>query len=109
MRGMHQIRSTSGKMTRAAVAKESKDYQLYMQITCLEMEKVRRGVERAAAIARVRSIDARLHAVEVEKEALLCKLAARGSSVPESAVSASATALASFSDAAPAGSFHIRY
>jgi hypothetical protein len=103
MRGIHQIRSTSGKMTRAAVSKQAKDYQLYMQITCLEMEKVRRGVERAAAVARVRNIDARLEEVELEKSALLQKLADRGTNLPEQVGQPVAVA------AAAPGGFHFQY
>lgn len=82
MRGLRQIRSSAGKKTRAAVPKQSKDYQLYMQITCLEMEKVRRGVERSAALERIRRIDARLTEVEREKADLLRQLADRNVTIP---------------------------
>lgn len=86
MRGMHNN-------------KQGKDYQLHMQITCLEMEKVRRHAERSAALKRVRGIDARLQAVEQEKSALLRKLAERASSSPTP----------DSSPAPAAGGFHFQY
>lgn len=111
MRGMHQIRSSAGKLTRAAVSKQSKDYQLFMQITCLEMEKVRRGVERAAALTRVQRIDARLNEVEAEKAMLMSKLSERGAGLAAlaHAVSGPDTTAASLSRESAPGAFHIRY
>lgn len=96
-------------MARAAVPKQSKDYQLFMQITCLEMEKVRKCVERSAALSRVRGIDARLGEIENEKNSLLRRLAQRAS-----ADSNPDDALSPLANIAPIGmasnrSFHIRY
>ncbi|MCX6604969.1 MAG: hypothetical protein NTV52_15405 [Acidobacteria bacterium] len=75
-----------------------------MQVTCLEMEKARRGVERAAALVRVRDIDSRLTEIDREREAILLKLAASGaldpSSVPESSPA---------SPSAASGGFRIQY
>ena len=65
-RGLRSLRTLSGRVDRIAVA-----YQAYMQITCLEMEKARRGAERQSAARRVREIDARLTDIEVEKAELL--------------------------------------
>jgi len=45
-------------------------YKLYMRITCLEMEKARRGKERDAAMSRVNQIDARIEDIEIEKAQL---------------------------------------
>ena len=46
-------------------------YRAYMKISCLEMEKARRGNERESAMHRVRNIDERFRQIEVEKAALL--------------------------------------
>lgn len=65
-RGLNNIRTISGKVDQVAVP-----YRAYMQVTCLEMEKARRTAERRSAMARVAAIDARLVAIEEEKNALL--------------------------------------
>ena len=105
MRGNQNIRSSAGKMSRAAVPKETKDYQLFMQITCLEMEKVRKSVERNAAVGRVHGIDARLTEIEVEKTSLLQRLAQRA----DSGSNPSAASSIAPAGVAASGSFHIRY
>jgi len=46
-------------------------YRAYMKISCLEMEKARRGSERESAMHRVRIIDERFREIEAEKAALL--------------------------------------
>ena len=46
-------------------------YQAYMQVTCLEMEKARRGSERKSALQRIANLDARLKEIEAEKASLL--------------------------------------
>src|SRR3989338_5091331 len=71
-RTMRDIRTLSGKVDRIA-----NPYMAYMQITCLEMEKARKGREKAAALQRVELIDERLRSIETEKAALVCALAAR--------------------------------
>ncbi len=75
MRGMRQLKSSAGRQSRAALPKSSKDYQIYLQISTLEMEKSRRSAERAAAQARIAAIDSRLAEMEQEKLALLSRLA----------------------------------
>jgi len=70
---MRDIRTLSGKVDRIA-----NPYMAYMQITCLEMEKARRGRERASALQRIGNLDGRLRDIEAEKGALLRALAERG-------------------------------
>lgn len=72
------VKSSARKATRAGVSKEVRDHELFMQITCLEMEKVRRLVERKAACTRISEIDDRLAEVESERVHLLRQLAERG-------------------------------
>jgi hypothetical protein len=50
----------------------------YMQITCLEMEKVRKGREKESGLKRLQDLDARLQEIEREKASLLGALAERG-------------------------------
>ncbi len=52
----------------------SESYRAYMRIGCLEMEKLRRGVERESAMHRVRNIDARSKEMEAEMNSLLERL-----------------------------------
>lgn len=70
---MRDIRTLSGRVDRIA-----NPYMAYMQITCLEMEKARKGRERASALQRVEIINARLRDIEAEKATLLRALAERG-------------------------------
>jgi hypothetical protein len=65
-RGLKNIRTLSRRVDQRALS-----YRSYMQITCLEMEKSRRGVERNAASRRITEVDARLKEIEEEKQALL--------------------------------------
>jgi hypothetical protein len=74
---MRDIRTLSGKVDRIA-----NPYMAYMQITCLEMEKARKGREKASALQRVESIDGRLRDIETEKATLLRALAERGAAAP---------------------------
>lgn len=46
-------------------------YELFMQVSALEMERARRGKERAAAMLRVASIEARFKEIDAEKTRLL--------------------------------------
>lgn len=71
-KGLRDIRTLSGRQDRVHLP-----YQAYMQITCLEMEKARRGRERKSASQRTADIDARLQEIEAEKEALLRALEER--------------------------------
>lgn len=41
-------------------------HQLYMRLTCLEMERHRRGIEREAALTRVRICDERSRDIDEE-------------------------------------------
>ena len=66
IRGLQDIRTISGKVDMV-----SEPYRAYMKITCLEMEKARRGKERESAMGRVKKIDARFEDIETEKTALL--------------------------------------
>jgi hypothetical protein len=74
IRGLQDIRTRSGNVDRVA-----HPYMAYMKITCLEMEKARRGQERESAIHRVNTIDARFKEIEDEKSALLQALGERNS------------------------------
>jgi CRISPR/Cas system-associated exonuclease Cas4 (RecB family) len=65
-RGLKNIRTLSRRADQRALP-----YRTYMQITCLEMEKARRGAERRAASRRIDEVDARLREIEEEKQALL--------------------------------------
>ena len=50
-------------------------YVAHLQITCLEMEKARKGREKAGALQRVETLDGRLRDIEAEKASLLRWLA----------------------------------
>ena len=65
-RGLNNLRTLSGRVDSGALA-----YRSYMQITCLEMEKARRGAERRSASQRIALIDARLSEIEASKGELL--------------------------------------
>ena len=69
---MRDIRTLSGKVDRIA-----NPYMAYMQITCLEMEKARKGREKTSALQRVENLDGRLRDIEAEKATLLRALAER--------------------------------
>ena len=69
---MRDIRTLSGRVDRIA-----NPYMAYMQITCLEMEKARKGRERASALQRVEILNGRLRDIETEKAALVRALAER--------------------------------
>lgn len=98
-KGLNQIRTLSGRVDQLSLP-----YRSYMQITCLEMEKARRNMERASARQRISLIDARLEQIEAAKQELLRALA--GSS------QGPADARSGFSRPAPrksGGGFKIRY
>ncbi len=69
---MRDIHTFSGRVDRIA-----NPYMAYMQITCLEMEKARKGRERASARQRIDIIEARLRDIETEKATLVRALAER--------------------------------
>ena len=66
IRGLQDLRTYSGTVEQVA-----RPYRAYMRISCLEMEKLRRGQERKSAMHRVENIDARFEEIEAEKAALL--------------------------------------
>lgn len=49
-------------------------HQLYMRLTCLEMERHRRGIEREAAMTRVRICDDRSRDIEQEMAEIKAEL-----------------------------------
>lgn len=81
-KGLREIRTLSGRVDRVALP-----YKAYMQITCLEMEKLRRSSEKSSAGQRVANLDARLQEIEVEKEALLQSVGERTCNKPINAPS----------------------
>ena len=65
-RGLKNIRTLSARAERGTLP-----YRAYMQITCLEMERVRRSSERDSAARRVAEIDLRMKEIDQAKKALL--------------------------------------
>ena len=65
-KGINNIRTLSGRVDQLSLP-----YRSYMQVTCLEMEKARRGMERKSASQRIALIDARLDYIEKDKKRLL--------------------------------------
>ena len=65
-RGLKNIRTLSARVNQFSLP-----YRSYMQISCLEMEKARRGVERKSIGERMALIDARLEDIEKAKQELL--------------------------------------
>ena len=72
-KGLTNIRTLSGRVDHVSLP-----YRSYMQITCLEMEKARRDMERKSASRRIALIDARLDEIEKAKQDLLQAVAASG-------------------------------
>lgn len=76
-KGLNQIRTLSGRVDQLSLP-----YRSYMQITCLEMERARRGMERKSASQRIALIDARLEQIEKAKQELLQAVAGEGRGAP---------------------------
>ena len=76
-KGLNNIRTLSGRVDQLSLP-----YRSYMQITCLEMEKARRGMERKSASQRIALIDARLDQIEKAKQELLQAVATSGQGMP---------------------------
>ena len=76
-KGVNNLRTLSGRVDQLSLP-----YRSYMQITCLEMEKARRGMERKSASQRIAQIDARLEHIEKSKQELLQAVTASGQPVP---------------------------
>jgi hypothetical protein len=72
-KGLNNIRTLSGRVDQVSLP-----YRSYMQITCLEMEKARRNMERTSASRRIALIDARLDQIEQAKQEMLQALATQG-------------------------------
>ncbi|HEX7373244.1 MAG TPA: hypothetical protein VF372_10505 [Thermodesulfobacteriota bacterium] len=67
LRGLQDIRTHSGKVERG----NTPPYKLYMNLSCLEMEKFRRGKERESARKRMEMIDARFQEITAEEKEIL--------------------------------------
>jgi hypothetical protein len=65
-KGLNQLRTLSGRVDQLSLP-----YRSYMQITCLEMERARRNMERKSASQRVALIDTRIQEIEKAKLELL--------------------------------------
>ncbi len=65
-KGLRDIPTQSGRVDRVSLP-----YRVFLKISCLEMEKVRRTRERCAAVKTVEKIDIRLQEIEKDKAALL--------------------------------------
>jgi hypothetical protein len=76
-KGLTNIRTLSGRVDQVSLP-----YRSYMQITCLEMEKARRDMERKSASRRIALIDARLDEIDKAKHDLFQAVATRGHAVP---------------------------
>ena len=76
-KGLNQLRTLSGRVDQLSLP-----YRSYMQITCLEMERARRNMERKSASKRVAQIDARIEEIEKSKQELLLAVATSGRSIP---------------------------
>ncbi|AIO69388.1 hypothetical protein [Burkholderia oklahomensis] len=64
-KGLHDIRARRTSGTTAMPV-----HSMYMRISCIEMEKSRRDIERRAAQRRIDSVDSRLADLEREKARL---------------------------------------
>jgi hypothetical protein len=74
---LNHIRTLSGRVDQLSLP-----YRGYMQITCLEMERARRNMERKSASQRIALIDARLDQIEKDKQQMLHALTASGQGTP---------------------------
>jgi len=66
IRGLQNISTLSGSSDNL-----SQPYSLYMRLSCLEMEKFRRGEETASAMQRVDNINSRVRQINDEESAIL--------------------------------------
>lgn len=78
IRGLQDIHTFSGSADQKFLP-----HKAYMKISCLEMEKFRRGKERESAAHRVKNIDARFREIEAEKDVLLRSLGERDGGAPD--------------------------
>ena len=66
LRSLKDIRTCSGRPSKLVVP-----YKAYMAITALEMERSRRETERSGLWARLKNVDSRIRAIDLDKTALL--------------------------------------
>jgi len=67
MRGLNDIRTHSGMVEQGLTS----PYKAYMKLSCLEMERFRRGQERESARQRMEMIDARFQEITAEEKEIL--------------------------------------
>ncbi len=72
IRGLQDIHTLSGRVDQTTIP-----YRAYMRVSCLEMEKYRRGKELDSATQRVKNIGDRFREIESEKAVLMQALAER--------------------------------
>lgn len=82
-KGLHDIPSRQARGRQALPA-----YSLYMQISCIEMEKIRRELELSAAQRRMLKAEQRLAELEREKALLVAALGEPSAPAPASAAGA---------------------
>lgn len=87
-RGLNNLRTLSGRVDSGALA-----YRSYMQVTCLEMEKARRGAERKSASQRIALIDSRLREIEAAKTELLQRVSGDGGRVAKAPTRSAASGM----------------
>ena len=80
MRTLQDIQTLTGRATDQSIA----PYKAYMRISCLELEKFRKGKERTNAAGLINRIDTRFQEIEAEKTALLKTLNQAPGKKPES-------------------------
>jgi hypothetical protein len=101
LRGVQNIRTISGRVDETAIP-----YKAYMKLSMLEMEKYRRGKERASALEKLRTIEQRFQEIEEEKRQTLQQMEAQG--VPQPAPRRVSGRQAA-APRASTGAFKIRY
>lgn len=79
MRGLQNIKTYTGRLSSM-----TEPYRAFMRLSCLEMEKARKGKERDSALQRVALIEERFREIDAEEAELL---AAVGHATPQAAPS----------------------
>lgn len=80
IRTMQDVRTHSGRSSENFVP-----YKAYMRMSCLEMEKYRRGQEREKSLIRIKNIEQRFEEIETEKAVLMAKIQEQKESEPAAA------------------------
>ena len=107
MRGVQDIKTRSGSADEAAIP-----YKAYMKLSILEMEKFRRGKERASALDRVHHIDQRFQDIEAERQKIMTAMEDKGVRQPVPIGTSGHEMAAEGPEAAPrttTGPFKIKY